>query len=492
MRILVYGAGVLGSLYAARLHDADQDVTILARGERLAAIREHGIVIRDEATGLMTTSLVPVIDDLSPDDRYDLVMVVVRRDQLSGVLPALAGSVATPNVLFMGNNASGPAELVAALGRERVMLGFPSAGGTILDGVVHARVASGRTFPTMIGELDGQTTERAREIAGVLGSAGFRVSIGCCMDAWLKTHAALVVPIAGAIYAAGDDMPRLARTPDLGILAVRAVREGFAALRALDIPIVPTGYSRLMALPEGLLAGYLARVADSERARLMLARHALAARGEMSMLAAEVRELATRAQVEMPAFERLVRYADPAVEPMEDGSRTLVVRHPERAAAVGGLSVLAGLGIGLLVLRRVRPELVGRLTMPRLPGELLSRVRLPAIALPAIALPALTLPALTLPAVRMRALTRPAVRVPALRVPALTRPAVRVPALRVPGRLPAVRLPAVRVPARDRRVRVAARPVFRALAVVIALRAILQRLPGTGRRRLQQARAMEL
>jgi len=48
MRILVYGAGVLGSLYAARLHDADQDVTILARGERLAAL-ERGAAIRERA-----------------------------------------------------------------------------------------------------------------------------------------------------------------------------------------------------------------------------------------------------------------------------------------------------------------------------------------------------------------------------------------------------------------------------------------------------------
>jgi 2-dehydropantoate 2-reductase len=407
MRILVYGAGVLGSLYAARLHDADHDVTILARGERLAAIREHGIVIRDDGTGLLTTSLVPAIDHLDPNDPYDLVMVVVRRDQVAGVLPALAASLATPTALFMGNNAAGPAELVAALGRERVMLGFPSAGGALVDGVVHARIASGRTFPTMIGELDGETTERAAEIAAVLISAGFRVSISCCMDAWLKTHAALVIPIAGAIYAAGGDMGRLARTPDIRILTVRAVREGFATLRALDIPVVPTGYRRLIALPEGVLGGYLARVADSERARLMLARHALAARSEMSMLATEFRALAERAEIEMPAFERLVSYADPSIEPMEDGSRTLLVRHPERAAAVGGLAALAGLGIGLLVLRRARPDLVGRLPMPRLfmprlPGALASAIHLPAIALPALALPAFALPTSAPPTIHLR------------------------------------------------------------------------------------------
>jgi 2-dehydropantoate 2-reductase len=45
MKILVYGAGVLGSLYAARLADSGNDVTILARGQRLIDIRANGIVL---------------------------------------------------------------------------------------------------------------------------------------------------------------------------------------------------------------------------------------------------------------------------------------------------------------------------------------------------------------------------------------------------------------------------------------------------------------
>jgi 2-dehydropantoate 2-reductase len=51
MKILVYGAGVLGSLYGARLKQSGQDVTILARGQRLAEIRTHGIVLENGTTG---------------------------------------------------------------------------------------------------------------------------------------------------------------------------------------------------------------------------------------------------------------------------------------------------------------------------------------------------------------------------------------------------------------------------------------------------------
>ena len=47
MKILVYGAGVLGTLYAARLQDGGQDVSLVARGQRLADLRQHGLVLEN-------------------------------------------------------------------------------------------------------------------------------------------------------------------------------------------------------------------------------------------------------------------------------------------------------------------------------------------------------------------------------------------------------------------------------------------------------------
>jgi len=45
MNILIYGAGVQGSVIAARLHAGGHDVRLLARGKRLADLREHGVVL---------------------------------------------------------------------------------------------------------------------------------------------------------------------------------------------------------------------------------------------------------------------------------------------------------------------------------------------------------------------------------------------------------------------------------------------------------------
>ena len=75
MNILVYGAGVLGSLYAARLQEAGQHVSLLARGQRLQDIREHGILLEDVLTGQTTTTHVKMVEQLGPEDQYDLAVV---------------------------------------------------------------------------------------------------------------------------------------------------------------------------------------------------------------------------------------------------------------------------------------------------------------------------------------------------------------------------------------------------------------------------------
>jgi 2-dehydropantoate 2-reductase len=83
MNILVYGAGDLGSLYAARLQTAGHNVSLLARDQRLQDIREYGIVLEDVLTGQTTTTHVEVVEQLGPEDRYDLAMLVTMKRRVS-------------------------------------------------------------------------------------------------------------------------------------------------------------------------------------------------------------------------------------------------------------------------------------------------------------------------------------------------------------------------------------------------------------------------
>ncbi len=80
MKILVYGAGPLGSLFAARLMEGGQDVSLLARGQRLADLREHSLVLEDTQTQERTVWHPRLIVTLAPEEAYDLVLVIMRKN----------------------------------------------------------------------------------------------------------------------------------------------------------------------------------------------------------------------------------------------------------------------------------------------------------------------------------------------------------------------------------------------------------------------------
>jgi 2-dehydropantoate 2-reductase len=73
-----------------------QRVAVLTRGQRAADIRSHGVVLENATTGMQTTTALEVVEQLRPDDSYDLIMVVVRKDQLRSVLPMLGVNGPTP------------------------------------------------------------------------------------------------------------------------------------------------------------------------------------------------------------------------------------------------------------------------------------------------------------------------------------------------------------------------------------------------------------
>src|SRR3984885_6748238 len=273
MKVLVCGAGVIGSLYAGRLHEAGHHVTVLARASRRADIERHGLVLQDIVTGARTVARVSVAGQLLAEDHYDMVLVTVRRDQLSEILPDLALNRNTPAVLFMLNNPSGSSALIEALGPQRVMLGFPGAGGTLDGYVVYYTIISQQ--PTTIGEPNGKDTARLQTLLETLRACEFRVRIDNDMDAWLTAHAFFVTSVSGAIYLAGGDCGRLSRSPSLVKLMVHGVRQGFSVVRALGRPVPPFALNVLFTwLPRRFAVFYWRRYFSKQAAEFVFGRHA--------------------------------------------------------------------------------------------------------------------------------------------------------------------------------------------------------------------------
>ena len=281
MKFLVIGAGVLGSLYGARLSETGNEVTMLAHAGRAGALRADGIVLRDALRGGTTVTRVDVVEELGPDDRYDRIIVLVRKNQLPSVLSTLGDHGASQSIVFMVNNASGYTEMLRAVGSSRVLVGFAGAGGTMQDGIVDYTIAPRLLQRTTFGEPDGTITERLRQTAKAFKGAGFPVALEHNMDAWQKTHVAWVSPVANAIYAAAGDVSRLSRTPAAIALMLGAIRESFAVLNKLDVPITPWKLRPLSHLPESVGLRLLPPLLASRRADIIFARHANAARDEM-------------------------------------------------------------------------------------------------------------------------------------------------------------------------------------------------------------------
>jgi 2-dehydropantoate 2-reductase len=304
VNILVYGAGVIGTLYAARLRDSGHRVTMLARGIRLKDIRNYGLVLEDIVSGHRSITQVDTTESLNPDDRYDAVFVTVRRDQLKSALQDLAANRGTPTILFMLNNPSGSRHLVKSLGEERVLLGFPGAGGT-RDGHI-VRYALIAQQPTTMGEMGGRRSARLRVLTAAFREAGFPTKISRDMDAWLKTHAFFVTAVCGAIYLSGGDCGRLSKDDATLSLMTKGVREGFAAVRALGLPVTPFPLKVLFAwLPLRFAIRYWRRFFASKVADVVFGQHARIAAREMRDVASDCRMLLEQSGAKASALLKL-------------------------------------------------------------------------------------------------------------------------------------------------------------------------------------------
>lgn len=283
MNIIVLGAGVQGTLYGVRLARAGHSVTLIARGRRADELREQGAVIRNAIDGRRDMISLPVLERIAPDSHADLCFVFVRREQIENVIPDLSAAPGIGRIIFMVNHANGSEHLFAALGRARVVLGFPSAAGGMEAGVdIYVDV---KEQPTSI--------ERAApDVAAILRQAGFPVNLVSDMDSWLKRHAVFVTAVGGALYLKDCDARPLASDKELVRTFILAVREGWRALDGLKIAPPPLALRAIFCwVPLPFAIAYWSRLLGSSSGEYYFAVHTRHAIQEMAALAADVRAL---------------------------------------------------------------------------------------------------------------------------------------------------------------------------------------------------------
>jgi len=311
MKILVFGAGVLGSYYAGKLYKANLDVTILARGEKYKHIKEKGVILENYFTHEKSILPVKVIENPDSVD-FDLVLVFVQCIHVKKILPILSKTKKTESFVFFGNNLAGFENVCQVLGKERVIAGFGAIGGKRKGHTVifadADRKNPDKKGPIIMGELNGKLTDRIQAIKEILLGAGIEVKISKDINGWLKTHAAVILSLAGAAYKVNLELKKLAENKQLLYLMIRSIKQSIKVLFYAGITIEPFKYRILALLPNFILHRIFKKLFVSEFAAIGLAGHARAARAEMKALSDDFLTLAKNSEVQTDALKEILSY----------------------------------------------------------------------------------------------------------------------------------------------------------------------------------------
>lgn len=306
VKILIYGAGVIGSVFAGKLALCKYDVTVLARGRRLQEIRENGIVLQKPNSKTIETVHVKLIEQLAPTDIYDYILVVVQGTQIDDILPMLHQNK-SKNIVLVVNTAKGYDEWVSQIGTDRLMLGFPSAGGERKDGKIYYFIGRGiqRIFQTTtFGEYNLKKTDRVKILINMFNKSGIPSVFCKDMDAWQKAHVALVTAIANALYGFECDNVKLGNSYADVKTMVRAIKEGRQVLRKCNIKPTPKKLYWLE-MPTNILAIIFSLFLRTKLAETTMAKHCLTAKSEMLYLQNEFDILIKSSGIKTPAIDKL-------------------------------------------------------------------------------------------------------------------------------------------------------------------------------------------
>jgi 2-dehydropantoate 2-reductase len=283
MRICIYGAGAIGGWLGGLLHRAGLDVSLVARGPHLAAMREHGLRLIME-DGRELTARPRCTDDPAGLGPQDYVVVCLKAHSIPGVVDAMAPLLGPETAVVTAVNGipywylhrhggpleGRPVESVDPGGRQWSRLGPERAIGCVVypateieaPGVI--RHVYGRRLP--LGEPDGTLSPRVTALAAAFESAGLEVPVLDRIrdELWLKLWGNLCFnPISALTHATLDV---IATEPGTRAVSAAMMAEGQAIAERLGVRF-RVGIDRRIAGAAKVGAHKTSMLQDLERGR---------------------------------------------------------------------------------------------------------------------------------------------------------------------------------------------------------------------------------
>ncbi|MFM0294665.1 MULTISPECIES: 2-dehydropantoate 2-reductase [Paraburkholderia] len=223
MKVAIYGAGAIGGWMGVKLAQAGHDVSVVARGETLAALREHGLRLIDGGV----THAVQVRASDNPADLgvQDLVVVAVKGPAMASVAGQIGPLLGAQTIVLTAMNGV-PWWFCDGLGRDFAGKRLKSIDP---DGAIAAAIPSAQTVGCVVhasclveapgvirhhqgnglivGEASGQASERVASLTATLAAAGFKATMSAQIqrDVWYKLWGNMTMNPISAITGATTD-----------------------------------------------------------------------------------------------------------------------------------------------------------------------------------------------------------------------------------------------------------------------------------------------
>lgn len=299
MRILVFGAGVLGCNLARNLFRAGKDVALLARGNWAEEIKKNGLRIKDKFSPRVSVSHIPVVTELKSEDLYDAIFVVMRYTQIEAILDTLREN-RTKNIIFVGNNVRARA-VADLLPEKNVMFAFASSAGHREPD----RVASVDLKKITIGQLLGALSNE--ELIGqIFENTKYKVTYEPNMEDYLLCHAAFVLPAAFACYKTDGNLKKLKGNTAYLSRMIDANIEGYRAIKNAGHEILPKDDENF----EGeayrkTCMKFFKLICATSLGKICVSDHAMNAADEMSALNRDLKQFFDEHGAKYPVWQEL-------------------------------------------------------------------------------------------------------------------------------------------------------------------------------------------
>jgi 2-dehydropantoate 2-reductase len=252
MRIAVIGAGGVGGYFGGRLAQAGHDVTFVARGRHLAALRERGLVI-ESAQGDAAIRAAAFTDDVASIAPCDVVMLCVKLWDVESAAKLAVPLVAGVGVVIPFQNGVDAPELVArVVGSERVVGGIAYISATIREMGVIAH--AGTMARLVVGAFDGGNATAAVAFRDACVAAGVNAELSADIRCALWEKFCFLSAMSGCTAVARAPIGVIRSDPDLRAAFVAAVHEAWSLGRAHGVPLADDYPAKQLAFLDSLPA----------------------------------------------------------------------------------------------------------------------------------------------------------------------------------------------------------------------------------------------